>query len=137
MCARTSSNTVCPHQIHALLGEGHVNIIKAYDAMLTNSHLGLIMEYAAGGNLTSYVAKKYEHSKATGLFLSEHEARFLFKVCFAFTHGGGGYKGGLKKKGSPLSPHQEIRSFPQQREQHRVSPPPTPTAIRQRRQLLP
>lgn len=63
-----------------MLTEGHVNIIKAYDALLTNSHLGLIMEYAAGGNLTSYVGKKWESSKHTGLFCTEDEARFFFCV---------------------------------------------------------
>lgn len=65
--------------IHSLLSEGHVNIIRAYDALLTSSHLGLIMEYAAGGNLTSYVAKKHIESKQTGLYCSEDEARYFFR----------------------------------------------------------
>ena len=38
------------------------------------------MEMAAGGSLTSYVADKWQKAQAQGLFLSEDEARFFFKV---------------------------------------------------------
>ena len=38
------------------------------------------MEMAAGGSLTSYVADKWQKAQALGLFLSEDEARFFFKV---------------------------------------------------------
>ena len=36
-------------QIQANLGEGHVNIINAFEAVLTETHLALVMEYAACG----------------------------------------------------------------------------------------
>lgn len=39
-------------QIQASLGEGHVNIIEAKEAILTDTHLCLVMEYAAGQVLT-------------------------------------------------------------------------------------
>lgn len=39
-------------QIQAELGEGHVNIIEAKEIILTNRHLCLVMEYAAGNSLT-------------------------------------------------------------------------------------
>jgi serine/threonine-protein kinase SRK2 len=67
-------------QIQAELGFGHGNVIKAYEAVLTPSHLCLIMECATGGSLTSYVADKWQKAQAQGLFLSEDEARYFFKV---------------------------------------------------------
>lgn len=39
-------------QIQAELGEGHVNIIEAKEIILTDRHLCLVMEYAAGNSLT-------------------------------------------------------------------------------------
>lgn len=39
-------------QIQAKLGEGHVNIIDAKEVILTDKHLCLVMEYAAGNSLT-------------------------------------------------------------------------------------
>ena len=67
-------------QIQANLGEGHVNIINAYEAVLTETHLVLVMEYAACGSLTSFVANRWQVAQHTGLFLSEDEARFFFRV---------------------------------------------------------
>lgn len=66
-------------QIQAELGFGHDNVIKAYEAILTPQHLCLVMEYASGGSLTSYVANKWQEAQAKGLFLSEDEARYFFK----------------------------------------------------------
>lgn len=65
--------------IQAELGFGHDNVIKAYEALLTPTHLCLVMEYASGGSLTSYVADKWKIAQAQGLFLSEDEARYFFK----------------------------------------------------------
>ena len=42
--------------------------------------LPAVMEMAAGGSLTSYVADKWQKAQAQGLFLSEDEARYFFKV---------------------------------------------------------
>ena len=39
-----------------------------------------VMEMAGGGSLTSYVADKWQKAQAAGLFLSEDEARYFFKV---------------------------------------------------------
>ena len=38
------------------------------------------MEYAACGSLTSYVAEKWQTAQHSGLFLSEDEARYFFRV---------------------------------------------------------
>mmetsp|Transcript_11499 Transcript_11499/g.34542 ORF Transcript_11499/g.34542 Transcript_11499/m.34542 type:complete len:421 (+) Transcript_11499:87-1349(+) len=65
--------------IQAELGEGHVNIIEAKEIILTDRHLCLVMEYAAGNSLTGYVADKWQHAQQTGLYLSEDEARFYFR----------------------------------------------------------
>lgn len=49
--------------------------------VLTDTHLGIVMEYAAGGNLTAFVTDKWDTSdQRNGLFCSEDEARFFFKV---------------------------------------------------------
>ena len=39
-----------------------------------------MMEYAACGSLTSYVANRWQVAQHTGLFLSEDEARFFMRV---------------------------------------------------------
>jgi serine/threonine-protein kinase SRK2 len=65
--------------IQAELGFGHENVIRAYEAVLTPTHLCLVMEYAKGGSLTAHVADKWKQAQANGLFLSEDEARFFFK----------------------------------------------------------
>lgn len=65
--------------IQAELGEGHVNIVEAKEVVLTDHHLCLVMEYAAGNSLTGYVADKWQHAQQTGLFLSEDEARYYFR----------------------------------------------------------
>lgn len=65
--------------IQADLGTGHENVIKAYEAVLTPTHLCLVMECASGGSLTSYVADKWQKAQALGLYLSEDEARYMFK----------------------------------------------------------
>ena len=75
-------------QIQAELGEGHVNIIEAKEVLLTETHLALVMEFAAGNSLTGYVADKWQHAQHTGLFLGEDEARYFFKVrrAISWTH---------------------------------------------------
>lgn len=74
------SNAIPDLQIQAELGEGHVNIIEAKEVLVTHTHLALSLEYAAGGSLTSYVADRWQHSQHAGLFLSEDEARYFFRV---------------------------------------------------------
>lgn len=54
-------------------------MIQAYEAILTPTHLCLVMEYAKGGSLTAYVADKWKEAQKLGLFLSEEEARYFFK----------------------------------------------------------
>eukprot|EP01023_Acetabularia_acetabulum_P069107 TRINITY_DN9929_c0_g2_i1.p2 TRINITY_DN9929_c0_g2~~TRINITY_DN9929_c0_g2_i1.p2 ORF type:complete len:158 (-),score=33.96 TRINITY_DN9929_c0_g2_i1:42-515(-) len=67
-------------KIQGDLGEGHLNIVNAHEVYLTETHLALCMEYAAGGSLTNYVADRWESTQERGgLFLCEDEARFLFK----------------------------------------------------------
>lgn len=79
-----------PTQIQADLGEGHINIIDAKEAVLTETHLGLVMEYAAGGSLTGYVAERWQHAQSGGLFLTEDEARYFmrqFVDAVSYCHG--------------------------------------------------
>lgn len=67
--------------IQSQLGEGHFNIVNAHEVLLTSSHLCLMLEFAAGGTLTDYVSNRYSTvSERGGLFLDEHEARYLFQV---------------------------------------------------------
>ena len=71
-------------QLQALLGEAHVNIVTAKEVALTAKHVCLIMEFAAGGSMTSYVAKKSQGSTAAAaegqLFMTEDEARYFYRV---------------------------------------------------------
>lgn len=67
-------------QIQAELGWGHHNVIKAYEAILTPTHFALVMEFASGGSLTSYVSERFSKANTTGLFLNEDEARYFFRV---------------------------------------------------------
>jgi len=48
----TPAIVCCAPQIQAELGEGHVNIVEAKEVVLTDHHLCLVMEYAAGNSLT-------------------------------------------------------------------------------------
>jgi Protein kinase domain len=68
----------CP-QIQAELGEMHLSVIHARAAILTQLHLCLVMEYAAGGALTAYVASKMAHARHLGIALSEDEARYFYR----------------------------------------------------------
>lgn len=67
-------------QIQADLGEGHVNVVQAKEALLTDNHLALVMEYAACGSLTSYVTDRWQNAQSSGFFLQEDEARYFFRV---------------------------------------------------------
>lgn len=67
-------------KILADLGDGHLNIVHANEVILTKTHLGLIMEYVAGGNMVSYVTKHREtRYERNGLVLSEDECRYFFR----------------------------------------------------------
>lgn len=50
-------------------------------ALLSCSHIGLVMEYVDGGTLTQYVSRRTAGREARGgLFLEEDEARYFFRV---------------------------------------------------------
>lgn len=67
-------------QIQGEFGEGHLNIINASEALLSHSHLCIVMEYAAGGTLTKHVSDRWNSTdKRNGLFLDEDEARYFFR----------------------------------------------------------
>ena len=58
--------------------------MTAKEVALTAKHVCLIMEFAAGGNMTAYVAKKSQGSTAAAaegqLFMTEEEARYFYRV---------------------------------------------------------
>lgn len=64
-----------------------MNVIEAKEVLVTHTHLALSLEYAAGGSLTSYVADRWQHSQHSGLFLSEDEARYFFRVSMQHSKG--------------------------------------------------
>ncbi|KAG1676368.1 hypothetical protein FOA52_001163 [Chlamydomonas sp. UWO 241] len=67
-------------KIQAALGHRHVSLIACESLLLTDSHLGIVMEYASGGTLTDYVTSKWETcGQRDGLFCTEDEARYLFR----------------------------------------------------------
>lgn len=67
-------------QIQTELGPSHFGIINAREALLTDRHLCLVLEFAAGGSLTNYVSQRWQHAQHTGVFLTEDEARYFFRV---------------------------------------------------------
>lgn len=67
-------------QIQAELGHGHLNIVRADEVVLTKSHIGLVMEYIAGGSMVQYVGGKVGTMHARGgVCLDEDEACYYFK----------------------------------------------------------
>lgn len=84
-------------QLQAQLGEGHINLVRVEAAVLTPSHLGLVMEYVPGGTLTRFVTRRASSlAERQGLFLDEDEARYFFKVG---SRGGGQSRGGTPGAG--------------------------------------
>eukprot|EP00210_Caulerpa_lentillifera_P007428 g7099.t1 len=62
------------------LGEGHINIVNFREVVLTPTHLAFVLEYVPGGTLTKFVSDRWETAhERNGLFLTEEEARFIFK----------------------------------------------------------
>lgn len=58
-----------------------MNIIQAKEALLTDQNLALVLEFAAGGSLTNFVTDKWQEAqKQGGLFCTESEARYFFRV---------------------------------------------------------
>lgn len=71
-------------KIGAELGKGHLNIVKPREVVLTRTHLGLVMEYVAGGNMADYILRsillKFGHfENRDGLVMEEDEALYFFK----------------------------------------------------------
>ena len=63
------------------LGQGHVNIVTSKEVVLTRTHLAFVLEFVSGGTLTKYVSDRWSTvGDRKGLFLSEEEARFFYKV---------------------------------------------------------
>lgn len=54
----------------------HPNIIQLHEVFLTPEHLGIVSEYAPGGDLVDYIER---HNMAYDRALMENEARWLFQ----------------------------------------------------------
>ena len=67
-------------QVPMELSQGCVHIVTAYEAVLTPTHLALVMEEAQGGSLTSHVATRYSSAGKGEPIMTEDEARYLFQV---------------------------------------------------------
>jgi serine/threonine-protein kinase SRK2 len=50
-------------KLQSELGEGHRNIIAPEEVVLTSHYLGLVMEYAPGGSLTSLITQRFQNCK--------------------------------------------------------------------------
>ncbi|KIY96023.1 Serine/threonine-protein kinase SRK2C, partial [Monoraphidium neglectum] len=71
-------------KIGAELGKGHLNIVKPREVVLTRTHLGLVMEYVAGGNMADHILKSIllkfgDFDRRDGLVMDEDEALYFFK----------------------------------------------------------
>lgn len=77
------SNIMREVKIGAQLGRGHLNIVKPKELILTRTHLGIVMEYVAGGNMADYILKTIllkfgSFDTRDGLVMEEDEARYFF-----------------------------------------------------------
>uniref|UniRef100_A0A7R9YW68 Protein kinase domain-containing protein n=1 Tax=Chlamydomonas euryale TaxID=1486919 RepID=A0A7R9YW68_9CHLO len=67
-------------KLHALTSHAHVNLVTAESLVLSDSHLGLVMEACRGGTLTDRVTQLWQtRTQRRGLFMREDEARYFFK----------------------------------------------------------
>ncbi|KXZ49824.1 hypothetical protein GPECTOR_19g275 [Gonium pectorale] len=67
-------------QLQAALSEGCLGLVRMESALLSRSHLGLVMEYIDGGTLTQYVSRRTAtRFERGGLHLEEDEARYFFR----------------------------------------------------------
>ncbi|KAK9848557.1 hypothetical protein WJX84_002199, partial [Apatococcus fuscideae] len=74
-------------QVPMDLSQGCVSIVTAYEALLTPTHLALVMEEAPGGSLTAHIAHRFETSSKGETIMSEDEARYLFQqLIIAVSH---------------------------------------------------
>ena len=55
-----------------------MNLINVFEAILTPRHLGLVMEVADGGSLTTSVAQQASGAPRGQLVMPEEEARYYF-----------------------------------------------------------
>jgi serine/threonine-protein kinase SRK2 len=66
-------------KLQSELGEGHINIITPEEVVLMSHYLGLVMEWAPGGSLTTFITERFMQCKGVGLLMSEDEGRYLFR----------------------------------------------------------
>ncbi|KAI8469214.1 MAG: kinase-like domain-containing protein [Monoraphidium minutum] len=82
--AAMSNSLVREVKIGAELGRGHLNIVRPREVVLTRTHLGLVMDYVAGGNMADYILKSIllkfgDFDRRDGLVMEEDEALYFFK----------------------------------------------------------
>ena len=65
--------------VQAELGPSCARLIEVFECVLTPTHVGVVMEYGAGGSLTSYVGEKWSTALPGGLVVREELARYLFR----------------------------------------------------------
>ena len=65
--------------VQAELGPSCARLVEVFECVLTPSHVGVVMEYGAGGSLTSYVGEKWSTALPGGLVVREELARYLFR----------------------------------------------------------
>ncbi|GLC47490.1 Serine/threonine-protein kinase 40 [Pleodorina starrii] len=71
-------------QLQAQLSEGHLGLVRVESALLSKTHLGLVMEYVDGGTLTRHVMRRADNkAERGGLHLVEDEARYFFRQLIA------------------------------------------------------
>jgi len=69
--------------VQGTLSEGCTFLTPIYEAILTPTHVALLMEYENGGNFANYVANRVPDTPQNELILPEDEARYFFKQLVA------------------------------------------------------
>jgi serine/threonine protein kinase len=65
--------------VQAELGPSCARLVEVFECVLTPTHVGVVMEFGAGGSLTSYVGEKWSTALPGGLVVREELARYLFR----------------------------------------------------------
>ncbi|GAX77993.1 hypothetical protein CEUSTIGMA_g5435.t1 [Chlamydomonas eustigma] len=63
-------------KIQVWMGRGCINVVPAKGVLVSKTHIGIVLEYEAGGNMADYVTKRIP--LGGGMCMDEEEGRFFF-----------------------------------------------------------
>ena len=58
LSAKDAESVRLETRIQAIMGKGCLNVVAAKEAVLTRSHVGIVMDYASGGDMANYMTDR-------------------------------------------------------------------------------